>query len=107
MRTHVSSFTHSLFFTEHSTHKYFYVHWNESTPQAGHAILRDSFSNTIDKSSIYLLVGGLVHQIGTDAIKGRHRAGHEKSCHEGTAKGSANFGTFPTGCNNNNKCWQE
>ena len=56
-----------------------YVHGDKSTPQGADSIFLHGLGKTVDKAVVDLLVGGLVHQIGSDSIKGRDGASHEKS----------------------------
>lgn len=72
-------------------------YWDETTPQGADTVVLDGLDGAIDKSVVNLLVGGLTHEIGTDSVKRRHGAGHEKSGNETGAKGGSNVLSLPSG----------
>ena len=75
-----------------------HVHGNKSTPQTGNTIGLDRLDGTINKAIVNLLVSWLIHQIGTKTIKGRYCTGHEKPSSKGSAKGSSDILSLPSGC---------
>ena len=73
------------------------VHRDKSTPQGEGPVSFDGFYNTINKTVIDLLVGGLIHEICTDTIKGGYSASHEETSDESTGESCADITTLPTG----------
>mmetsp|Transcript_868 Transcript_868/g.2017 ORF Transcript_868/g.2017 Transcript_868/m.2017 type:complete len:320 (-) Transcript_868:234-1193(-) len=71
-------------------------YWDETTPQGRDTVVLDGLDGAIDKSVVNLLVGWLTHEIGTDSIKRRHGARHEKSGNKTGAKGGSNVLSFPS-----------
>lgn len=77
------------------------LHGDESTPQRHDPVLLDCLGAAVDKAIVYLLVHGLIHQVGTDPVKRRDRARHEKAgnttgCERGTDILSRPTGVFHT-----------
>ena len=73
-----------------------YLHWDETTPQRHYTVSLHSLDGTIGKSVVNFLVGWLTHEIGTDSVKGRNGARHEKSGDETGTKGGSNVLSGPS-----------
>ena len=73
---------------------------DETSPQGSHSTFLDQLDSAVHETIINLLVGGLVHERGTDAVKGRYGAGHEESRQRGGAENGANVLAVPSrgGC---------
>ena len=78
-----------------------YLHGDETTPEGRNTVVLDGLDGTIDKSIVDLLVGWLTHKIGTDSVKGRHGARHEKSGNETGAKRGSDILSGPPGYGGN------
>ena len=73
-----------------------YLHRDETTPEGCDTVVLDGLDSTIDKSVVNLFVGWLTHEIGTDSVKGRHGACHEKPGDETGAKRGSDILSGPS-----------
>lgn len=69
---------------------------DESSPQREWSIRLDCFHGTVKESIVDFLVGGLVHERGTDAIKRRDSGSHGKSSNHTRSKDSTDILTTPS-----------
>lgn len=77
-------------------HAVIYLHGDETTPEGHNTVVLHGLDGTIDKSIVNLLVGWLTHEIGTDSVKGRHGARHEKPGNETGAKRGSDILSGPS-----------
>lgn len=69
---------------------------NETTPQTQDTITLHRLGQTIQCTIVNFGIRGLIHQIGTNAIKGTNGTRHEKPRHKGGTKGRTDIFAAPS-----------